>query len=221
MNVHLFSKICTFGLLATITLSGCADVNSESVSKYQLPLEIGTSIKIWQDHLTHSLGQKRIDMAGIARQAPDPRPGLTPFKVVAARDGTVRFIVDSNSLNCCGGSCDNNYVWIQHTGEEWTKYSHLAKNSVTDSAFAGLSAGDTVKAGQYIGDESNVGRTCGTNNGRHVHFEVLVPSHQPSPVFDNPSTGNIVGENKIPRFCGVEDEFVKKRSFYTVSACPL
>ncbi len=155
MNVHLFSKICTFGLLATITVSGCADVNSESVSKYQLPLETGTNIKIWQDHLTHSLGQKRIDMAGIA--------GTAPFKVVAARAGTVRFIVDSNSLNCCGGSCDNNYVWIQHTGEEWTKYSHLAKNSVTNSVFAGLSAGDTVKAGQYIGDESNVGRTCGTN----------------------------------------------------------
>ncbi len=35
--------------------------------------------------------------------------------------------------------------------------------------------GAQASVGQYLGDESNVGKAIGTNNGRHLHFEVAVP----------------------------------------------
>ncbi len=211
MNIRIYSLFSICGLIAIIALSGCAGPD-QSFFIYRLPYENNSEVKIWQDHLTHSNGLKRLDMAAVN--------GTAPYKVVAARSGTVQFIVDGNSLNCCGGTCDNNYVWIHHTGDEWSKYSHLAQNSVKGSAFAGLSVGDMVTAGQYIGDESDVGRACGDPSPVHLHFEVLVPSDQSNPVFTNSSTGNISGENKIPRFCGVPDQVAVKGDIYTVSACP-
>lgn len=209
MNSRNSALLLVCGLTAIFALTGCS---AKSFFVYRLPYENNTEVKIWQDHLTHSGGLKRIDMAGVN--------GTALYKVVAAQAGTVRFIVDSNSLNCCGGTCDNNYVWIQNIGAEWTKYSHLATNSVSGSAFADLSVDDTVTAGQYIGIESDVGRACGSPSPIHLHFEVLVPTDQDNPVFNNSSTGNIVGENKIPRFCGVPGLIAVKGETYTASACP-
>jgi len=46
---------------------------------------------------------------------------------MAAADGVIRFIVDKFSENRSGQTpCNNNYVWIEHADNEWTKYSHLA-----------------------------------------------------------------------------------------------
>lgn len=198
------------GLMLVLTVVGCTS-SDQSFLIYRLPNEANTDVRIWQDHLTHS-PPNRIDMAGIN--------GTAPYRVVAAQAGTVRFIEDSNTENCCGGSCDNNYVWIQHLGEEWTKYSHLATGSVTGSGAAGLSVGDAVSAGQYLGDESNIGRACGSNDGRHLHFEVLVPNNPDNPTLSNQSTGEIAGENRIPRFCGVPDQTVVKGEEYSAVACP-
>jgi len=194
----------------TLTVLGCTSPD-ESFFIYRLPYEDNTEVSIWQDHLTHD-PLNRIDMVGIN--------GSPPYRVVAAQSGTVRFIVDGNSVNCCGGTCDNNYVWIRNLGEEWTKYSHLALGSVTGSGGAGLSVGDDVSAGQYLGDESNVGRACGSNDGRHLHFEVLVPNNPVNPTFTNSSTGGLAGENRIPRFCGMPDATVVMGEEYSATPCP-
>jgi hypothetical protein len=67
-------------------------------------------------------------------------------------------------------TCTNNYVWIQHEpGEEWSKYSHVATGTVTGAppSGAGLGEGDAVVAGQFLGNEGNVGMATGANDGRH------------------------------------------------------
>lgn len=197
----------TLILFVILVVLGCTSPN-QSFFVYRLPYADNTEIRVWQDHLTHT-PLDRIDVAGVN--------GTTPYRIVAAQAGTVRFIVDSNTVNCCGGTCDNNYVWIQNIGEEWTKYSHLATGSVTRRA--NLTVGDSVSAGQYLGDESNVGRACGANEGRHLHFEVLVPDNPNNPAFSNSSTGELAGENRIPRFCGVPDYTVVKGEEYQATPC--
>lgn len=178
---------------------------------YALPYEAGTDVLTWQDHETHANGGKQLDLAGVH--------GRAPYRVVAARPGVVRFIADTHSVNCHSpDQCYNNYVYLQHSpGNEWSKYSHLATGTVTGAA--GLQVGSQVVAGQYLGDESNVGMATGTNDGRHLHFEVVVP--------DDPATAAPVGfagdfpaTLKIPRFCGVPGALVIKDSIYTAKACP-
>jgi hypothetical protein len=114
------------------------------------------------------------------------------YKIVAARAGTIYKIVDSFSENRPDGDpCNNNYVWIRH-GTEWTKYSHLQKDSVRGTA--GLREGDTVAAGRFLGYEDDVG--CA--NGQHLHFEVAVPTDPADPIN---SQGFIKGTNRVPRMC--------------------
>ena len=194
-------------LLLLVGLAAC----ETSTFIYALPYEVGTQVLVWQDHLTHAGGGKQLDLAGAE--------GTPPYRVVAARAGRVRFIADSFSMNCSSDvGCYNNYVWVQHTlGNEWTKYSHVATGSVRGSA--GLSVGDSVVAGQYLGDEGNIGMAVGSNNGRHLHFEVVVPD---DPVTATPSgfTGDFPYELKIPRFCHVAGGLVVKGSVYEAKACP-
>lgn len=195
-------------LILAQALGACGE---QSTFVYGLPFEDGTQIKVWQDHLTHAGGGNQIDMAGVF--------GAPPYHVVAARPGIVRFIADTFTVNCSSAvGCFNNYVWLEHQpGNEWSKYSHLGTGTVTGDA--GLDVGDTVAAGQYLGDESNIGMAVGSNDGRHLHFEVVVP--------DNPATatpsgfaGDFPYTLKIPRFCGVPGGIVVKDSVYTASPCP-
>jgi len=150
---------------------------------YSIPYEAGTNVRVSRDHLSHT-PKTRIDMYGVSGG---------PYKVVAAASGTVRFIEDSNSVN--GGCANNNYVWIEHANGEWTKYSHIAQDTATMDA--GLSAGDSIRAGQFLGIESDVG--CAS--GDHVHFEVAKPDDPKDPI--NPVGGYIKGKNLIPRVCGI------------------
>lgn len=199
----------TMRVLAALAL--CATGCDKTTFVYRLPYADNTEIKVWQDHLTHANGGKQIDLAGVF--------GTAPYRVVAARPGTVRFIADTFSINCSSpASCPNNYVYLQHSpGNEWSKYSHLATGSVR--GLAGLSEGASVAAGQYIGDESNVGVATGTNNGRHLHFEVVVPD-DPATATPSGDKGDFPATLKIPRFCGVPGAIVVKDSFYVASACP-
>ena len=125
---------------------------------YRIPYVDGTTVKINNDHFNHC-PRGRIDMVG--------KNGIAPYKVAAAADGWIRAIEDDNSIQCdCKvTNCRNNYVWIEHTNGEWTKYTHMVKNSVTN---LGHTTGDWVTAGTYLGDEGNVG--CA--GGVHEHFEV-------------------------------------------------
>ncbi len=128
---------------------------------YRLPYTDNTSVMITRDHLNHPTTLNRIDMVG---------QGGGPYTVVAAAAGWIRIIVENNNINCCNGSCPNNYVWIEHPNGEWSKYSHMTQNSV--SGF-GRSVDEWVNAGDPLGFEDDIGMACGA----HVHFEVGVPNH--------------------------------------------
>lgn len=177
------------GLIVTLLFYGCGGCN-QSFLLYRVPYANGTEVFVSNDHLTHSPVNK-LDLRGIN--------GAGPYPVVAAQTGIVRIIVDSLSQNCpCnGGTCGNNYVWLEHTGDEWTKYSHFATGSVTGDA--ALEVGDVVIAGTFLGFESNVGRACGV----HLHFEVGIPN-DPSDPLSSGNGGFLDGANRIPRICGVQ-----------------
>lgn len=142
---------------------------------------------------------------------------MDPYRVVAAAGGRIVAIQDGYSEQQSGRAaslCHNNYVWIAHPNGEWTNYSHLAKGSVTGKA--GLKVGDTVKAGQYLGDEGAVG--CAML--KHVHFEVAVPDPR-MPI----DSGGFLMDNdsgkreRNPRFCQVPNQFAIKNAEYHAGAC--
>jgi len=191
-------------ILLASSLPACSSPG-QSLLIYQLPFVQDTSVRIWQDHLTHS-PPGELDMAGV---------GNPPHSVAAARAGTISLIEDGNDENCPDGGCDNNYVWIEHIGNEWTKYSHLETGSVTG---AGWEPGDQISMNQFIGFEGNIGVASGSNDGRHLHFEVRVVEDTDSPSPDG--FGDLAGETRVPRFCGVAGQTVVKSEEYTVTACP-
>lgn len=84
------------------------------------------------------------------------------FPLVASKDGTVAAAKDS----CADGSsyCTN-YVVLKSTDGYYQLYLHLAYGTVPDK----LTAGATVRRGQYIGDTDDTGYS--TSN--HVHFMVV------------------------------------------------
>src|SRR5688572_12620970 len=161
-----------------LALGATAHAADVSEGLYSIPYEAGTEVYVTNDHTDHS-PQNRIDMSGT---------GGGPYKIVAAASGRVRFVEDSHNVN--GGCASNNYVWLEHANGEWTKYSHIAHDSA--SVDAGLSEGDFVRAGQFLGIESDIG--CAS--GDHLHFEVAVPDDVDDPI--NPVGGCIKGENRIP-----------------------
>jgi hypothetical protein len=192
----IVKKLCRAKLFVIILLAAMMLPNAPvwaadlSDGWYRIPYANGTEIKVTNDHKTHN-PLIRIDMHGVE--------GNTPYRIVAAADGTIRFIVDSNSKRQDDPPCDNNYVWIEHSNREWTKYSHMRKDSVTKDA--GLKVGDFVKAGRFLGYESDVG--CAS--GSHLHFEVGVPNPS-DPIIpqggflkDNANSKR----NRIPRICKV------------------
>lgn len=95
-------------------------------------------------------------------------PQGTPVKSVAA--GTV-----VHGGYGFAGAAYGNHVIVKHADGMYTLYAHLSANTV--------SAGQSVSAGQMIG---NVGST-GNSNGPHLHFEVRTdPKNFNSGIFLNP-----------------------------------
>ncbi len=188
-------------LAAAAVLCGASDAaaqNEKSKGVYRIPYENGTDVKVTRDHTKHTpVG--RLDMVGTG--------GSGEYKIVAAADGTIRFIEDGFSAQVQNDDddetpnkpCTNNYVWIEHANGEWTKYSHMQKDSSTKKAK--LKVGQFVKAGTYLGDEGKVG--CA--GGDHLHFEVGVP-RATNPVSE---TGGFLADNsgskrnRAPRICGI------------------
>ena len=184
-------------LVGTIALlAGCAQ------GEYRMPYENGTVVEVVNDHVTHST--PKAYMYDIKAQNP------TPATVVAAAPGWVRFIDDSHEEP----TSDNNYVWIEHPYpfcpvdasratwpgkpanydatcvpcdrdfcNEWTTYAHMTKNSVRVDA--GLSEGDWVEAGDFLGYEDDVGNVLdrrasplargGHPTGHGAHLQRLLP----------------------------------------------
>jgi hypothetical protein len=173
--------------------AAAAPAQQKSRGVYRVPYENGTNVRVSRDFNDHTpLG--RIDMSG--------KDGGGEYKIVAAADGVVRFVVDNFSEqidSSSGKPCTNNYVWIEHPNGEWTKYSHMQQNSSTQKAK--IKVGQFVKAGTYLGDEGKVG--CA--GGDHLHFEVGVPAAT-NPVT---ATGGFLTDNdgskrnRVPRICGI------------------
>lgn len=179
-----------------------------SAGRYRLPFADGTSVKIFDDFQSHR-PRGRIDFYAV--------DGAKPYRVVAARAGTIVAIQDSYSEQQSGrpaAQCHNNYVWIAHADGEWSNYSHLAHNSVTGKA--GLKVGDRVKAGAYLGDEGAVG--CAMLD--HVHFEVVRPQAGQGIDAGGFLLDNADGQREQePRFCGVPHQTAVKDEEYIARSC--
>ncbi len=166
---------------------------------YRVPYANGTDVHITNDHYTHSpVG--RYDMSGTGNGS----SCSNNYRIVAAAEGIIRRIVDNHSLIGSETDCDvvncedfNNYVWIEHANGEWTKYSHMAQNSTRVTA--GLSVGDQVCAGTFLGYECEIGQA----SGPHLHFEVRAPfdtTNPPAISIAGGFMGNDVAAHRIPVF---------------------
>jgi len=180
----------------------------QSGGKYRLPFADGTTVKVFDDFRSHR-PRGRIDLFAVK--------GAKPYRVVAARSGTIVAIQDGYSEQQSGrpaAQCHNNYVWIAHDDGEWSNYSHIAYHSVT--AKAGLKVGDRIEAGRYLGDEAAVG--CAMLE--HVHFEVARPSAGPGIDAGGFLLDNADGKRELePRFCGVAQQRVVKDATYVARPC--
>jgi hypothetical protein len=176
-----------------------------SAGTYRIPYRSGTTVEVTGDHLTHD-PPTRIDMHGVG--------GGEPYRIVAAADGVIRFIVDRFSEQRPDRTpCNNNYVWIEHDNGEWTKYSHMTQRSVTRDA--GLAVGDRVRAGTFLGFEGAVG--CA--HGEHLHFEVGVPIDPDDPIDADGFLRGGSARNRIPRICGIEGQRFVDGQRYRAAAC--
>ena len=210
MAFSLRSAICV-AMLAQGFLS-CTGANWPvqsdhlSIGVYRIPYEDKTQVLITQDHRTHKPAN-RLDIWSVSESQDKPN------RIVAAASGVVRYIVDEFNIqqDVNASPCNNNYVWLEHPNGEWTKYSHMQKDSVREGAK--LKVGDNVQIGTYLGDEGDVG--CASV--RHLHFEVAVPYSSADPII---STGGFIkGENRIPRICGIPGQTAIKGRRYTAAQC--
>ena len=166
-----------------------------SSGEYRIGYTNNTLVRVSSGHLRHT-PVTRIDMSG---------KGGGPYTLVAAANGWIRFIVDTNEEP----TDDNNYVWIEHPSGEWTKYSHMEKDSVVE---LGHSVSDWVTAGTAIGIESDVGEA----HGKHLHFQVSRPDDPANPIN---SGGFIIGEDLIPIICGIPGNIFVSGEEYTADDC--
>ena len=183
---------------------------ARSAGTYRLPYADATRLSVFDDDASHRpLGA--LDLVG------EPRSG-TVHRIVAAAGGVVMAIEDGHQEQQSGraaAECRNNYVWLAHPNGEWTLYSHMRPGTTRGKAH--LKVGDTVKAGQYLGDEGAVG--CAMLS--HLHFEVAVPRREQPIDPQGFLTDNARRERlRIPRFCGVAGDRVVKDAFYTAAPCP-
>lgn len=185
-------KACV-GLIGLLWVSLCQSQPAATlpVAKgvYRLPYQDGIDVRITNDHSNHPASRNRLDMGG--RNLP-----ANIYLIVAAADGWIRLVEESNVLWCpratasnpdpcdgeedccerddssCNSDCANNFLWMEHPNGEWSKYSHLRTGSVT---FANLEVGDYVQSGTILGVEGRVGFA----GNYHLHFEVADPDRVP------------------------------------------
>lgn len=181
-----------------------------STGYYRIPYADGTKVRVSRDHNLHT-PKGRYDMSG---------QGGGPYKIVAAARGRIVAIEDGFSAqqdSDTAPQCENNYVWILHPNGEVSKYSHMRQGTTTGAA--GLKVGDTVKGGQYLGDEGAVG--CA--GGSHLHFEIGDPASGSNWfttvggfLTDNANSNR----NRIARICGISNGMFASGQTYTAASEP-
>jgi murein DD-endopeptidase MepM/ murein hydrolase activator NlpD len=87
-------------------------------------------------------------------------------EILAAREGVVVKVVQSNSLGCAQESCKQygNYIQIYHRDGTFAEYIHLRKDG------ARVRPGDYVQKGDVIGYSGNTG----WSSGPHLHFDCFL-----------------------------------------------
>jgi murein DD-endopeptidase MepM/ murein hydrolase activator NlpD len=162
---------------------------------YRVPYGNAIDVHISRDHYNHTPAG-RYDMSGSGNGS----SCTTNYPIVAAAAGYVRRIQDGFDVygpDCTQNCSDyNNYVWVEHANGEWTKYSHMRRNSTTVSA--GLTVGSFVNVGQLLGYECEIGAA----SGPHLHFEVRAPNN-PNNVQISVAGGFMDdADHRIPVICG-------------------
>jgi murein DD-endopeptidase MepM/ murein hydrolase activator NlpD len=220
-------------IMAALLLAGCAQ------GEYRMPYQDGTVVDVYNDHVTHPSPEAYmydLQAQNVAMPA-----------VVAAAPGWIRFIDDSHQEP----TNDNNYVWIEHPQpfcpvdpnradwpgkpanygstcipcnkafcNEWTTYAHMTRNSVR--GVAGLSEGDWVEAGDFLGYEDQVGwATIGDH--LHWHVAVIPPGTQPTynGYYQDYVDATGIKPELIPIVCHAGGQSVIWRfGIYTAAGCP-
>ena len=100
-------------------------------------------------------------------------PSVLNLDVNAAANGTVVYVrtgcpqssvfQSNTALRECGSGWGN-HVIVEHTPGLFTRYAHLAPETVTSQV------GQSVASGQFVGEMGNSGRS----DVRHLHFELGV-----------------------------------------------
>jgi murein DD-endopeptidase MepM/ murein hydrolase activator NlpD len=216
---------------AIVLLAGCAQ------GEYRMPYGDGTVVDIVNDHVTHS--SPKAYMYDIRAQ------GAAGAAIVAAAPGWIRFIDDSHEEP----TSENNYVWIEHPYpfcpvdagrahwpgkpsnyastcipcdrdfcNEWTTYAHMTRDSVRVDA--GLSEGDWVEAGAFLGYEDDVGAA----SNEHLHWHVAVIPPDTVPTYNGYYQAYVDAGHQpevIPIVCHQSGRSVLWRfGIYTAAACP-
>jgi murein DD-endopeptidase MepM/ murein hydrolase activator NlpD len=85
--------------------------------------------------------------------------------VLAARDGIVIEVVDSNTVGCPELKCKDfaNYILVFHNDGTFANYVHLIQNG------SKVKIGEIINIGQVIAESGNTGYSTGP----HLHFEVF------------------------------------------------
>ncbi|MBK9158159.1 MAG: M23 family metallopeptidase [Micropruina sp.] len=145
-------------LIFYVLLSGSVDTAAYASARSDLKLPFPAGERTWvmqgnNSHLNHNHANLAQDFAWDFR-----RPCGTP--VLAALDGTVTSVIDSN--DGIGGS--NNEIEIQHADGSVASYLHILHNSAT------VLVGGRVVQGDPLASVGSVGNSL----TGHIHFEVRV-----------------------------------------------
>lgn len=127
--------------------------NYDANYQYDLPFKTGNKFNVYQGYngnFSHK-NENALDFT---------MPEGT--EILAAREGIVVEVVQSNTRNCNTEDCKkyNNYITIIHTDGSFANYAHIKYNG------AKVKVGDSVKKSQLIALSGNVGYS----SGPHLHF---------------------------------------------------
>jgi murein DD-endopeptidase MepM/ murein hydrolase activator NlpD len=215
----------------------------QSTGIYRIPYANGTALGVSRDHHIHT-PPNRIDMsAGQGAQVVAAATGVIRAIIdyngnsPNAGDGVgMDGLAQNDALeHSCGnnlpgntvvGQCSdyNNYVWVEHANGEFTKYTHLGTGTVRlapPNGF-GWSIGDTVKVGQVLGLESDIGQATagdGVSPAFHLHYEVAASNDGLPMLWD--SLGGFIqnGVNLVPVTCDIPNNLYATNGAYVAAAC--
>lgn len=214
-----------------------------STGIYRIPYINGTNLGVSRDHHIHT-PPDRIDMvAGQGTQVVASATGV--IRAIIDWHGNSPNAGDGVDINgnpqndalehSCGnnlpgntvvGQCSdyNNYVWIEHANGEFTKYTHLGTGTVRlapPNGF-GWSIGDTIRAGEVIGLESDIGQATagdGVSPAFHLHYEVARSSDGLPMTWDSLGGFIVNGVNVVPTVCDIANNLYVTNGAYVAADC--